>query len=231
MSKNVNEVEIDLEKEYVDFDDVVAYSDNAVKTEEKINAETYNEDEDDFKLWKDLDDSETEELDDEEMEEYDEEEMDEMYGSKPEYYGDDFLIPSYDFEYGISEEVSTETIDYINSKFGDWWYRLDIRFYPSFDNRIFIKTYQEFKKDKDLKIKYFRVEDKAFVSYKDKGYETKMANWVRVESCFDHSCYFHYDFGLMFKTFLEEYAPEYLEEWNNLFEHMERNEPEPDLPF
>jgi hypothetical protein len=209
MSKNVNEVEINLEKEYVDFDDVLAYSDNAVKTEEKINAETYNEDEDDFKLWKDLDDSETEELD--------EEDLDEMYGSKPEYYGDDFLTPSYDFEYGISEEVSTETIHYINSKFIRYWSGLDIRIYHSYDNTKFIETYQEFKKGKDLEIRYFRVEDKAIVRWKDKLYETKMVKWVRADSCFDHSCYYFYEFGLMFKTFLEEYAPEYLEEWNSLF--------------
>lgn len=175
-------------------------------------------------------------LSDSEMEDLDdmygsEEDLDDMYGSEPKYYGDDFLTPSYDFEYGISEEVSDETIDYIDSKFGDWWYRLDIRFYPSFDNRIFIKTYQEFKKDKDLKIKYFRVEDKAIVRWKDKLYETKMVKWVRYDSCFDHSSYFHYDFGLMFKTFLEEYTPEYLNKWNNLFDRIKRNEPEPDLPF
>lgn len=52
MSKNVNEVEINLKKEYVDFDDVLAYSDSAVRTGEKVNTEMYNE-EDDFKLWKD----------------------------------------------------------------------------------------------------------------------------------------------------------------------------------
>lgn len=52
MSKNVNEVEINLKKEYVDFDDVLAYSDSAVRTGEKVNIEMYNE-EDDFKLWKD----------------------------------------------------------------------------------------------------------------------------------------------------------------------------------
>lgn len=221
MDKNVNGVEINLEKEYVDFDDVLAYSDSAVRTGEKVNNEMYNEEEDDFKLWTDTEDY----LSDSEMED-----LDEMYGSKPEYYGDDFLPLKYDFDYRISEEVSTETIDYIDSKFGDW-YNLDIRLYPSFDNRIFIKTYQEFKKDKDLEIRYFRVEDKALVRYKDKMFETKMVKWVRYDSCFDHSSYFHYDFGLMFKTFLEEYAPEYLNEWNNLFEHIERNEPEPDLPF
>lgn len=226
MSKNVNEVEINSKKEYVDFDDVLAYSDSAVKTGEKVNNEMYNEEEDDFKLWNDTEIEEEEYLSDTEMEE-----MNDMYGSKPEYYGDDFLPLKYDFDYGISEEVSTETIDYIDSKFGDWWYRLDIRLYPSFDNRIFIKTYQEFKKDKDLEIRYFRVEDKALIKYKDKMFETKMAKWVMYESCFDHSCYFHYDFGLMFKTFLEEYAPEYLEEWNNLFDKIKRNEPEPPLPF
>ena len=225
MDKNVNEVEINLKKEYVDFDDVLAYSDSAVKTGEKVNTEMY-QDEDDFKLWTDTDTDTEDYLSDSEMED-----LDEMYGSEPKYYGDDFLTPSYDFEYGISEEVSTETIDYINSKFGDWWYRLDIRFYPSFDNRIFIKTYQEFKKDKDLEIRYFRVEDKAIVRWKDKLYETKMVKWARYDSCFDHSSYFHYDFGLMFKTFLEEYAPEYLNKWNNLFDRIERNEPEPDLPF
>lgn len=52
MDKNVNGVEINLEKEYVDFDDVLAYSDSAVRTGEKVNNEMYNE-EDDFKLWKD----------------------------------------------------------------------------------------------------------------------------------------------------------------------------------
>lgn len=53
MSKNVNEVEINLGKEYVDFDDVLAYSDSAVKAREKVNIEMYNEEDDDFKLWKD----------------------------------------------------------------------------------------------------------------------------------------------------------------------------------
>ena len=136
--------------------------------------------------------------------------LENMYGSESEYYGDNFLPSFYDLEYRISEEVSTKTIDYIDSKFEYWWRNLDIRFYPSFDNRIFIKTYQEFKKGKDLEIKYFRVEDEALVRYKDKKYETKMVKWVRVDRCFNHSCYFHYDFALMFKTFLEEYAPEYL---------------------
>ena len=45
----------------VDFDDVLAYNDHSVKTEEKIEttmkktaiAEMYNEDDDDFKLFKD----------------------------------------------------------------------------------------------------------------------------------------------------------------------------------
>lgn len=53
MSKNVNEVEINLKKEYVDFDDVLAYSNSAGRTGEKVNNEMYNEDDDDFKLWKD----------------------------------------------------------------------------------------------------------------------------------------------------------------------------------
>ena len=51
MKTNVNEVEIKFKKEYVDFDDVLAYSDSAVKTGEKVNTEMYNEDY--FKLWKD----------------------------------------------------------------------------------------------------------------------------------------------------------------------------------